>query len=182
MSAAVLHREAFEVSRSLDFCNKKQLTVETGHPPEEWPLVILKELLDNSLDAAEEAGVAPEINVRVSTEMPGGAGEITIADNGPGIPPKVIEGILDYTIRVSSREAYVSPTRGAQGNALKTLVAMPYALDGKQGVTVIAAQGVAHIISFRVNLLKQEPVLDHDRVPSPTTIDGLASCQLSLIG
>jgi sensor histidine kinase regulating citrate/malate metabolism len=91
MTAAILHREAFEVSRSLDFCNKKQLTVETGHPPEEWPLVILKELLDNSLDAAEEAGVAPEINVQVSTEMLGEAGEIVITDNGPGIPPKVVE-------------------------------------------------------------------------------------------
>ena len=76
MSTAVLNREAFAVSRSLDFCNKKQLTVETGHAPEEWPLVILKELIDNSLDACEEAGIAPEINIQVSTELEGGAGEI----------------------------------------------------------------------------------------------------------
>jgi hypothetical protein len=38
-------------------------------------------------------------------------------------------GLSDYTIRVSSREAYVSPTRGAQGNALKTILAMGYVLD-----------------------------------------------------
>ena len=36
-------------------------------------------------------------------------------------------------VRVSSREAYVSPTRGAQGNALKTIVAMPFVLDGERG-------------------------------------------------
>jgi hypothetical protein len=169
MTAAILHREAFEVSRALDFCNKKQLTIETGHPPEEWPLVILKELLDNSLDACEEKGIAPEIDVQVSTEMPGGAGEIVIADNGCGIPPKVVESVLDFSVRVSSREAYVSPTRGAQGNALKTLVPMPYVLDGEQGVIVIAAEGVEHIITFRVDHLRQKPVIDHARVPSPTT-------------
>ena len=41
--------------------------------------------------------------------------------------------LLDYTVRVSSREAYVSPTRGAQGNALKTIVAMPFVLDEEMG-------------------------------------------------
>ena len=42
-------------------------------------------------------------------------------DNGPGIAGDVVDDILDFTVRVSSREAYVGPTRGAQGNALKTL-------------------------------------------------------------
>jgi DNA topoisomerase VI subunit B len=162
---ASLHREAFRTSRLLEFCNRKELIAQTGHHAEEWPLVILKELVDNAIDIAEEAAIAPEITIQVSTET----SEITVADNGPGILPDTVKDILDYTVRVSSREAYVSPTRGAQGNALKTLVAMPYALDGKEGVTVIAAQGITHIITFRVDHLRQEPVLDHDRVPSPTT-------------
>jgi DNA topoisomerase VI subunit B len=76
-------------------------------------------LVDNALDAAEEAGIAPEISIEVSTER----GEIIIADNGPGLPPETVEGVLDYTSRISICEAYVSPTRGAQGNALKTIVA-----------------------------------------------------------
>src|SRR5262249_49159033 len=46
---------------------------------------------------------------------------IIIQDNGGGIATDTIKSILDYSIRVSSREAYVSPTRGAQGNALKTI-------------------------------------------------------------
>jgi hypothetical protein len=37
-----------------------------------------------------------------------------------GIAPQTVADVLDYAVRVSSREAYVSPTRGAQGNALKT--------------------------------------------------------------
>ena len=64
--------------------------------------MILKEGLDNSLDACEEAGTAPQINVTVDSEG------ITITDNGPGIPPTTIDGILDFSVRISSREAYVS--------------------------------------------------------------------------
>ncbi len=62
-------------------------------------------------------------------------GEITVSDNGPGLKLGTVADILDYTVTASSREAYVSPTRGAQGNALKTIVAMPFALDGTKAST-----------------------------------------------
>jgi DNA topoisomerase VI subunit B len=71
---------------------------------------ILKELVNNALDEAEEAEIAPEIRMEVSTEP----GEIMITDNGRGIPVETVETMLDYTVRVSSREAYVSPTRRAR--------------------------------------------------------------------
>ena len=133
-AAAKLDRTTFRTSRLLDFASTKELTAQTGHPPEDWPLVVLKELVDNALDACEEAGIAPEITVRV------GAHGITVSDNGPGLPAKVVEDVLDFSVRVSSREAYVSPSRGAQGNALKTLVAMPFVLDGKTGRVEVDAQ------------------------------------------
>jgi hypothetical protein len=50
-------------------------------------------------------------------------------NNGPGFPAETV-GIRDFSVRVSSREAYASLARGAQGNALKTIVAMAFALDG----------------------------------------------------
>src|SRR4030095_10887821 len=60
-----LQRTALRTSRLLDFCSRKELIAQTGHQPEDWPLVGLKELVDNALDACEEAGTAPEIAVRV---------------------------------------------------------------------------------------------------------------------
>src|SRR5512132_2980007 len=110
-AAAKLDRTTFRSSRLLDFASEKELTAQTGHPPSEWPLVVLKELVDNALDACEEAGIAPEIAVRV------GAHGITVGDNGPGLAEKVVEDVLDFSVRVSSREAYVAPDRGAQGNS-----------------------------------------------------------------
>jgi DNA topoisomerase VI subunit B len=152
-SVPTLERVAFKTSRLAEFCGEKELTAQTGHAVEQWPLVIVKELVDNALDSAEEAKIALEISIEVSTER----GEIIIGDNGPGIPAETVENVLDYTSRVSSREAYVSPTRGAQGNALKTIVAMPFALDGNRGMTVIEAHGLAHRIIFEMDPVRREP-------------------------
>ena len=137
---AQLQRATFRTSRLLDFFSEKELVAQTGHQvAERRPLVVLKELIDNALDACEEAGIAPAITVAVDEDG------IEVADNGPGLPAETVKGILDYTIRVSSREAYVSPTRGAQGNALKTLIGMPFALDSGIGqVAMIKAKASAH--------------------------------------
>lgn len=164
MSAATprLDRVAFKTSRLLDFVGRRELTAQIGHGVEQWPLVVLKECIDNALDDAEEAGRAPEITVGVTTDP----GSISVADNGSGLAAETIVDILDYSVRVSSREAYVSPTRGAQGNALKTILAMPFALDGASGETVIEAQGVQHRITFAVDHIRQEPKITRTNGPS----------------
>ena len=158
----LLTRETFRTSRLLEFCSKKELIAQTGHEVADWPLVIVRELVDNGIDSAEEAGLAPQIAVTISRET----GEIVVEDNGPGIPTETVDNVLDYTVRASSREAYVSPTRGAQGNALKTIVAMPFVLDGNAGETIIEARGVAHRIKFTVDPIRQEPRISCDRASS----------------
>jgi Histidine kinase-, DNA gyrase B-, and HSP90-like ATPase/Protein of unknown function C-terminus (DUF2399) len=157
VSASVLERVAFTTSRVLDFFSEKELTAQIGHGPAQWPLVILKELADNSLDACEESGsgTAPQIEVTVDGEG------ITVADNGPGIPPQIVDRVLDYSVRVSSREAYAAPDRGAQGNALKTLMAMPFVLDRTSGRVTVTARGFRHEITISVDPLRQVPVIDH---------------------
>jgi DNA topoisomerase VI subunit B len=161
--SAVLNRTTLRTSRLLDFASEKDLVAQTGHQTNVWPIVILKELVDNAIDAAEEAEIAPRIKVTVDR-----AG-ITVEDNGPGIPPDVVEDILDFSVRVSSREAYVSPTRGAQGNALKTIVAMPFALQGEHGRVEIEARGLHHTINFSVDRIRQQPVVDHNVGASDVT-------------
>ena len=155
MSEVTLNRTTFRTSRLLDFASEKELVAQTGHQKDAWPLVILKELVDNAIDAAEEAGVAPVISVTV------GRAGITVEDNGPGIPSDVVEDILDFGVRVSSREAYVSPTRGAQGNALKTVLAMPFVLDGDRGRVEIEASAAKHVIDFGVDRIRQRPTVEH---------------------
>jgi DNA topoisomerase VI subunit B len=167
-----LTRVAFRVSRLMEFCTQRELQNQTGHAVYDWPLVVLKELMDNALDACEEAEIAPVIEIAV------GDGSIIIQDNGGGIATDTIKSILDYSIRVSSREAYVSPTRGAQGNALKTILAMGYVLDREReginneavGVTIIETRGVMHRIEFRVDHIDNQPKITHTTAPSPIVV------------
>jgi DNA topoisomerase VI subunit B len=166
-----LTRVAFKVSRLMEFCSERELQNQTGHSIYEWPLVVGKEVMDNALDAAEEAEVAPDITVIVD------AGTIIIQDNAGGIDSETIDSILDYTVRVSSREAYVSPTRGAQGNALKTILAMGYVLERKvgsdgtaAGVTIIETRGVEHRIEFRVDHINNQPKVIHTTAKSAVTV------------
>lgn len=155
-SAATLTRETFKTSRLLEYFSEKELTLQTGHEPERWPEVVAKELIDNSLDACEEADVLPEIAVTVTENT------ISVQDNGPGLPPGVIEDILDFSVRASSKDAYISPTRGVQGNALKTVMAIPYVLSGCQrGEVAVTSQGQRHRIFVTVDRIAQRPEIQH---------------------
>lgn len=165
---ARLERIAFKTSRLLDFIGRRELTTQIGHRPEHWPLVVVKELVDNALDACEEAEIAPEIEVRIKTAT----GEISVADNGPGIRPETVAAILDYSVRVSSREAYVSPSRGQQGNAMKTLIAMPFALGSGRGETIIDTCGTEHRIVFAADQVRQGPKIEHLTAPSQIVRNG----------
>lgn len=160
-----IERVAFTTSRLMEFCTEKELRAQTGHETYKWPLVIVKELVDNGIDACEATEVAPVIKVTITTKAKSPT-RIVIEDNGPGIPSKTIKGVIDYDVRISSNEAYISPTRGRQGNALKTILPMAYVLDGKQSETLIEAQGVKHRILFSVNQIKHEPIVNIRRSAS----------------
>ncbi|HEY6180864.1 MAG TPA: hypothetical protein VIW67_01395 [Terriglobales bacterium] len=60
-----LERQTFVTSRVLEYFTEKELTHQIGSEKKCWPLGLTKELIDNGLDAAEMAGVAPEIRVHV---------------------------------------------------------------------------------------------------------------------
>jgi hypothetical protein len=145
----------------MDFFSEKELTTQTGHIREEWPLVIVKELMDNSLDACDDANIPPNISVTAD------AAGITVRDNGPGMPDTTLQGAMDFSIRASNREAYVAPDRGAQGNALKTILAMPRVIDPDSGKLIIVTQGKRHMITCGADPISQRAVVNDDVTDPP---------------
>jgi hypothetical protein len=149
-TAAPLQRTTFEMSRAAEYFTVRELQTLTGQQQHRFVSVILKELLDNAIDAAETAGVAPVLHVGWVTDPDADQAQLTITDNGPGLPRDTVRRILNFTTRTSDKAVYRSPTRGAQGNALKTVLGIPWAL-GVRAPLVIEARGWCHVITVRVD-------------------------------
>jgi Histidine kinase-, DNA gyrase B-, and HSP90-like ATPase len=158
-----LERTTFETSRAAEYFSVRELQAQTGQPRERFAAVVLKELLDNGIDAAEAAGIAPLISVEILDDD--GLIGIRVEDNGPGIAPATVSRILNFQTRTSDKAVYRSPMRGAQGNALKTVLGMPCALGLREPV-LIEAQGVRHRIVAWVDPAG-ELHLEYDQEPIP---------------
>ena len=149
-----LERTTFRTSRLLEFCSRKELDAQTGHG---------RRL---ATDGRQGAGRQRARRLRGSRHRAGDPGDRRPwQDPGarqrprhPARDRRLDPGLLT---RTSSREAYVAPDRGAQGNALKTILAMPFALNGEEGRVEIVARGIRHAITFRVDRIAQPPVIDH---------------------
>ncbi len=74
---------------------------------------IVHEYVTNSLDACEEAGILPEISVSI-TEISENKYLITVSDNGPGIPSKLV-GKAMATILAGTKFHRYLQQRGQQG-------------------------------------------------------------------
>jgi hypothetical protein len=55
MNAPSLARLVFTTSRLAEFCSERELINQTGHDSEDWPLVVLKELAQESQDGHSRA-------------------------------------------------------------------------------------------------------------------------------
>lgn len=156
MTDQKLHREVFAVPRVSEFFEVEALQLQTGVDRKRFAEVVVKELMDNALDAAEAHTDKPEVTLTVVDHLIDGDGyfTITVADNGPGIPSEVIRSILDFTTLTSDKRAYRSITRGQQGNALKTILGIPTALGGDQPV-IIESMGVRHSIHMNIDMANE---------------------------
>jgi DNA topoisomerase-6 subunit B len=136
--------------------------MQLGAEPSSWGVVLLKELVDNTLDACETAGISPEIAITLRPEG------FTVKDNGPGMSLDLIQRSLNYDVRVSDKTYYVSPSRGQLGNALKCVWAAPYAVDPESpGSVEVVSLGLRHRIAVTVDRIAQEPTLAHTLTEEP---------------
>jgi DNA topoisomerase VI subunit B len=164
MNTQLQTRDTFSTPISTDFTTKKGLTSSTGQEPHQFGGVILKELLDNSIDACESAGVNPEITI--GYEHDGTFATYCVADNGNGLSKETIEKILDFDTRTSDKAAMKSPSRGAQGNAFKTILGIPNTCDG---YVIIESLGFSHRIKINATESMMLPP-DYDVAEIPLTV------------
>ena len=137
--------------------------------PRKALLTCVKEAVDNALDACEEAGILPDIVVKLEAVANGGPPpaasqatrfRITVTDNGPGIvrqqiPPifaKLLYGSKFHRLRMS---------RGQQGIGISAAGMYGQLTTGKP-VTIISrtsARTQAHYFEVQIDTKKNEPLI-----------------------
>lgn len=109
-----------------DYFTEDELIKKTGISKNLWDFVILKELIDNALDAIEALS---EKKVFVNFE-PNHSG-LQIFDNGTGISINTVNQIYDFSVYISKNRHFITPSRGKQGNGLKTIISICYLMGYK---------------------------------------------------
>lgn len=166
MKAPTLTRTAFVTDQAQEFSTESELTMQIGYGKPLWPLVLVKELVDNALDACEATDIAPAITVTLEENV------ITVSDNGPGLKKSIIRNSLDYNKRVSDKKNYVAPTRGQLGNALKCVWAAAFVATGGKSVIEVAACGLHHRVEVDIDRLAEKPRIDHSITSQPSVKTG----------
>lgn len=131
--------EAFSFKREYDYIREEGLYRVTGRPEHEWDIYIVKELIDNALDADESLWQQkPELFPSIVIEMeyiplPSAQYQQVIVrvKNRKPFPVESIQDIFSTERYTSSKAFFKSLARGALGNALKTLLGIPYALHNR---------------------------------------------------
>jgi len=135
--------------------------------PRKALLTCVKEAVDNALDAAEEAGILPDVLVNVEVAAANGAPpppsqatrfRVTVIDNGPGIvrqqiPPifaKLLYGSKFHRLRMS---------RGQQGIGISAAGMYAQLTTGKpvQIISRTGARAAAHYFEVQIDTKKNEP-------------------------
>ncbi len=165
VSAAELGSRQREISVSEFFTKNRHLLGFDS--PRKALLTCVKEAVDNALDACEEAGILPEVIVKLEVAANGGAMvspsqanrfRITVIDYGPGIvrqqiPPifaKLLYGSKFHRLRMS---------RGQQGIGISAAGMYAQLTTGKpvQIISRTSARSPAHYFEVQIDTKKNEP-------------------------
>jgi DNA topoisomerase-6 subunit B len=149
---AVSVAEFFERNRHLlGFDNKRKAL-----------LTVVKEAVDNSLDACEEARILPEISVEI-VDMGNERFRIIVEDNGPGIVRKQIPNVFAKLL-YGSKFHSMKQGRGQQGIGISAAVLYAQLTTGRPAriTSRIDPKHPAHYFELHLNTQKNEPEIVKD--------------------
>lgn len=131
--------------------------------PRKALLTTVKEAVDNSLDACEEAGVLPEVWVRI--EQTGESRyRVTVQDNGPGIVKKQIPLIFGKLL-YGSKFHRLRQSRGQQGIGISAAGMYGLLTTGKP-VSIVSKTGPrkpAHFYQIQIDTRNNRPEIVNGR-------------------
>ncbi len=128
-------------------------------------LTTVKEAVDNSLDACEEAGILPELLVNVE-KISEDRFSISVLDNGPGIVKSQVPKIFGKLLYGSKFHSF-KMSRGQQGIGISAAGMYGQMTTGKPTRVTTRVQGSrdgAHYYEILINAKKNKPEIMRDDV------------------
>jgi DNA topoisomerase-6 subunit B len=125
--------------------------------PSKALLTTVKEAVDNSLDACEEAGILPEIEVEI-TDLGGDKFRVAVEDNGPGIVKQNIGKVFGKLL-YGSKFHRLKQSRGQQGIGISAAVMYGQLTTGKPARVVSRTdlKKPAHEFLIRIDTRSNQP-------------------------
>jgi DNA topoisomerase-6 subunit B len=132
--------------------------------PKKALLTTIKEAVDNSLDACEEAGVLPEINVE-AIDMGNNRFRVVVEDNGPGIVKEQVSRIFAKLL-YGSKFFKLSQSRGQQGIGISASVMYGQLTTGRPAkiTTKISKNHPAHYFELHINTSQNKPEIVKEEI------------------
>ena len=126
--------------------------------PRKALLTTIKEGVDNSLDACEEAGILPEVMVVITPGKEEDRFRVTIEDNGPGILKKQIPRIFAKLL-YGSKFHRLKMSRGQQGIGISAAGMYGQLTTGKpiSIISKISHNKPAHHYELEIDTKRNEP-------------------------
>ena len=126
-------------------------------------ITAVKEAVDNSLDACEEARILPEIKVEINRQK-GDDIELISQDNGPGIPRDAIENVFGKFL-LGSRFHAIRQTRGQQGIGITGVVMYAQLTTGAKTrvISKIAKESSAVFVELGLDTRKNKAIKSRER-------------------
>ena len=127
-------------------------------------LMGIKEAVDNSLDACEEANILPEVSVNVE-RLNDEDYRVTIEDNGPGIVHKMMPNVFGRLL-YGSRFHALRQSRGQQGIGISATVMYGNITTGKPAHAVSKIEGedeVAWGMDIVIDTKTNRPIVTNDK-------------------
>jgi len=161
-SAAELGAQARDISVSEFFAKNRHLLGFDN--PSKALLTTVKEGVDNSLDACEEAGILPDVRVEIK-QASETRFRIAIQDNGPGIVRKQVPKIFG-SLLYGSKFHRLKQSRGQQGIGISAAGMYGLLTTGKPiEITTRTGKGKeAHYFELVIDTKKNEPKVKKDEV------------------
>jgi len=129
-------------------------------------LTVVKEAVDNSLDAAEEAGILPDIYIRVKN-LRDDIYELTVEDNGPGIEKKYVKdvfGRLLYGSKFKSLGEAGIQSRGQQGIGISASILYGQLTTGEAAKIESKVKNKLHYsCDLYIDTSKNIPVIENEK-------------------